>query len=184
MTIIHAGDLSLRTVEKTDAQRFAYLCNDESLARYTSRIPHPYTLEHAQGFVEKSARELEEQGEFRFAVCRNDEIIACTGVTPTEDGVFDLGYWVGADYRGQGVATLAAAAIIAFFFERHNAKRITAGHFVDNPASGHILGKLGFRPTGKSKMLISKARDEEVETVLLSLTLEDFQRPASVRFET
>ena len=115
MTIIYAGDLILRAVEKTDAPRFAFLCNDESLARNTSRIPFPYTLEYARDFVERAAQEMGNEKEYRFAVCRDGEIIACTGVTPVEDDVYDLGYWVGADYRGKGVASAAAAAVIRLF---------------------------------------------------------------------
>ncbi len=182
MTIIYAGDLILRAVEKADAPRFAFLCNDESLARFTSRVPHPYTLEYARDFVEKAAQELEHEGEYRFAVCRDGEIIACTGVTPGEHGVFDLGYWVGADYREKGVASAAASAVITFLFERYGARRITAGHFVDNPASGHILEKLGFRPTGKTKQLMSKARGVEVETILFALEKVDFRKSLSIRF--
>ena len=183
MTIIYAGDLTLRAVEKADAPRFAFLCNDESLARFTSRIPHPYTLEYARDFVERAAQEMDDGKEYRFAVCLDGEIIGCTGVTPGEEGVYDLGYWVGADYRGKGVASAAAGAVIALLFERYDARVITAGHFVDNPASGHILQKLGFQPTGETKQLMSIARGVEVETILFALEQADFRKPLSIRFD-
>ena len=50
---IETGDLLLRPIALADAPRFAFLVNDETLARNTSRIPFPYTVENAQDFVER-----------------------------------------------------------------------------------------------------------------------------------
>jgi len=37
--------------------------------------------------------------------------------------------------------------------------RLVAGHFADNPASGRVLAKAGFRPTGEVAMRYSAGRD-------------------------
>ena len=39
--------------------------------------------------------------------------------------------------------------------------KLTAGHFLDNPASGAVLRKLGFKPTGKVSQRYSVARGGE-----------------------
>ncbi len=181
MTVITIANLTLRPIEQEDAPRIAALCNDETLLRNTSRLPMPYTLNDAQQFVARSIREYANGAEYRFAICEDAALIACAGVMPTGDGVFELGYWVGADARGKGVATKAAAAIIHFAFEGLSAQSIAAGYFADNPASARVMEKLGFKPTGEIVQTMSLARGEEVETIRLALAPEDFIRPESIR---
>lgn len=41
-------------------------------------------------------------------------------------------------------------------------RRIRARHAIDNPASGRVLRKLGFRPTGDLVRIHSRARGEDV----------------------
>lgn len=178
MTRIEIDGLLLRPLEGADAPRIALLCNDETLARNTSRLPHPYTLDEARRFI---ARAQGEDGtEHRFGVCREGTLIACVGVMPQEGGAFELGYWVGAEARGGGVATKAAGAALAFAFDRHGAKRIGAGYFTGNAASARVLEKLGFKPTGETVMTHSLARGEEVETIRLNLEQADFVRPGTI----
>jgi RimJ/RimL family protein N-acetyltransferase len=149
----------------SDAPRFAELVNDLSLARFTARIPHPYTLADAEAFVRLAADEMTNGEERRFAVCRADDIVACVGLRRGgAAGEYELGYWVGANYRGGGVATAAARATTWFGFEKLNARKVTAGHFVDNPASGRILRKIGFRATGETVPTYSLARGCDVAT--------------------
>ena len=174
MSLIITGKLILRPIERDDAPRFAELCNDETLARNTSRIPHPYSLQEAEQFVERSKDEFLSGQETRFAVCLDEELVACTGVMPTAESSFEHGYWVGAAYRGKGIASTAAKAVLQFAFEKLGAKIITAGYFTDNPASGRVLEKLGFRPTGEIIGTMSLARGCEVETARFDLLREKF----------
>ncbi|MEM8772584.1 MAG: GNAT family N-acetyltransferase [Pseudomonadota bacterium] len=165
MTVISVKDLVLRPIEIEDAQRFAELVNDYSLAKFTSRVPYPYTLDDAEAFVRLATDEEQKGDEHRFAACRNSEIIACVGLRrSSKQGVYELGYWVGADYRGAGVATNIARAVVYFGFEILNAQKIAAGHFVDNPASGRVLRKIGFRPTGETLLTCSLARAAHIAT--------------------
>jgi RimJ/RimL family protein N-acetyltransferase len=39
--------------------------------------------------------------------------------------------------------------------------RVKANHFTDNPASGRVLEKTGFRRTGETRMRASRARGGE-----------------------
>ena len=175
MATLIIQDLVLRPIERADAARFAELCNDETLARNTSRVPFPYTLEDATNFVKRATSDIDDGKEYRFAVCRKKVIIACTGVMRTGSAEFELGYWVGQEARGQGVATKAASAVSQYAFEALGGAMINAGYFLDNPASGRVLTKLGFIPTGEILKTHSLARDGEVETARLVLTSSAFQ---------
>ena len=173
--------LVLRPVEQLDAARFAILCNDKLLAENTARIPHPYSIEDARDFVKRAKTEFTSGKEFRFAVCRDDVVVACCGVIPKDDQSCELGYWVGAEDRGKGVASRAASAVVEFAFQHCGAAKITAGHFTDNPASRRVLEKLGFRPTGETIQTMSLARGADVETARFSLSRRWFAPLAPVQ---
>jgi RimJ/RimL family protein N-acetyltransferase len=76
----------------------------------------------------------------------------------SEDG-FEMGYWFGRPYWGQGFATEAATAFVT---EAGKLGDLQAGHFVDNPASGRVLTKVGFAYTGETKPMFSLGRGESV----------------------
>ena len=169
MTDIQTHRLLLRPIQKDDARLFASYCNDYSLARNTSRIPHPYSLAEAEAFVESSTDAWMRNEEYRFAICRDGLMVACAGLTPGADEAFELGYWVGADFRGDGIATEAVSALIKHGFVKLGAAKIAAGYFVDNPASGRVLEKLGFLKTGEIIDTMSIARGTTVETIRVAL---------------
>ncbi len=180
MTVITIDDLTLRPIAETDAPRIASVCNDESLSRNTARIPFPYTLEDATRFVARAIREGESGEEYRFAICKDDLLIGCTGIMAKENDTQELGYFIAADSRGRGFATKAATAISTFGFDRLRAKIIEAGYFTDNPVSGRVLQKLGFKDTGEIIQTPSLARGTDVETARMRLLLSDFHRSQSV----
>lgn len=160
---------TLRPLKPEDASRIADLCNDQSIARNTARIIHPYTRKDAESFVAYAIEATRKGGEYPFAVCRNGTIIACAGVKPHGDKACELGYWVGADSRGQGVATEAGDAMLQFARAKLKPALLTSGHFIDNLASGRVLAKLGFRPAGETETMHSAGRGTDVETVRLAM---------------
>lgn len=175
MVEIKTPRLTLRPLKPEDAPRLADLCNDQSIARNTVRIEYPYTRKDAESFVAYAIEATKKGEEYPFAVCRNDTIIACAGIKPHGDNACELGYWVGADSRGQGVATEAGDALLQFACGRLQPALLTSGHFIDNPASGQVLAKLGFRPTGEMTTMHSAGRGTDVETVRLAM------RPAAFK---
>ncbi len=58
-----------------------------------------------------------------------------------------MGYWVARADWNRGFATEAGEALIDIA-RTLRLGGIEAAHFVDNPASGRVLEKLGFRDTG------------------------------------
>ncbi|MEZ5894203.1 MAG: GNAT family N-acetyltransferase [Parvularculaceae bacterium] len=183
MTIITTNRFILRPIVESDAPVFARLCNDELIARNTARIPHPYTLEDAHRFVRFAADAALSGKEFPFAVTRDDEIIGCAGVmAKDEPGVYEMGYWVGAEARGNGVATESGAAVTAFAFDQRGAARVVAGYFIDNPTSGRVLVKIGFTPTGEVDRQFSLGRGGDADCVQMTLARGDFIAPAGVSY--
>lgn len=175
MTIITTRRFTLRPLDENDAPRIAELCNDPDIARNTARIRHPYTLENAQDFIAYVKQAAASGAEHTFAVCREGVVIACAGAMSREENACELGYWVGAAYRGMGAATEAGDAVLQFACAVMKPKTLTSGHFVDNPASGVVLSKLGFKATGEIKPMASAGRGQSVETIRMAMAARDYK---------
>jgi len=73
----------------------------------------------------------------------------CAGLRPyrIEDRIYELGFHLRPEFWGRGLAEEAARTLIEFAFKKLRAAALFAGHHQENPASKHILLKLGFRYT-------------------------------------
>jgi RimJ/RimL family protein N-acetyltransferase len=163
---ITTGRLRLREPRRDDAARMAALAADFDVARMTTNIPHPYALSDAEAFLDRMTA-LNGAREALFAIERPGEgLIGVLGFHPAGYST-EVGYWIGRPYWGQGYATEAAAAALAWA-ERDWGKRwVIAGHFADNPASGRVLAKSGFLYTGVVTPQFSKARGAGVTTRMM-----------------
>jgi RimJ/RimL family protein N-acetyltransferase len=135
--------LNLRTVVDDDAARIAALAGDWEVASMTGRIPFPYSEEAAHDWVDGLA-EREEV----FGIEYGGELIGICGFTAEENGDAELGYWIGKSYWGQGYATEAARAVMAYGFAKSGIRRFVCKHLTGNEASARVIHKLGFRYTG------------------------------------
>ena len=142
--------LALRPLRLDDAPALERGCANWNVARMTTRIPHPYPPGAATAWLANRRPD-----HHHFAITRQAALI---GVISLED---ELGYWLAEPYWGQGFATEAARRVVDFAFDDLRLDRLVAGHFADNPASGRVLTKCGFRYTG-DQTLYSAARDAEV----------------------
>lgn len=161
MPTIQTRRLTLRPFEEADARRIAYLAGDYHVAKMCGRVPHPYTMASAYDFIDIMRKGAASGAEHCFAVTAPiDGLIGSAGVSRVgeeESGTYEIGYWYGVPYCGLGYASETAEALMGWARETLGAKVFVAGHFVDNPASGNVLRKLGFAPTGDQN-LFSLAR--------------------------
>jgi len=144
---------------------------DMGVVRNLARAPWPYRPEHAREFIA-----LEQDPRFpRFLITKpsqaGSQLLGGIGLHPTDVGEVELGYWIARPYWGKGYATEAGIGVVEVA-KLLGYQRLEAGHFLDNPASGKVLRKLGFRPTGKVAKRHSCARGEEVDCALFSLDLD------------
>lgn len=153
-TTITTKRLTLRPFDESDARRIAYLAGDYAMAKMCARVPHPYTMAHAYDFIDMTARARASANEFAFAVTAPiDGLVGACGVVRTgNDSAYELGYWFGTPYWGMGYASEAARGVMDWAREQLGAETFAAGHFMDNPASGNVLRKLGFTQSGTQEL--------------------------------
>jgi ribosomal-protein-alanine N-acetyltransferase len=172
--------LLLREPELADAPAIAALMNDWDVVKNLASAPVPYFEKHARDFIGLQKDGRARGTDFVFAIIRKSDsaLMGKCGLHLKEQG-FEMGYWLGRPYWGQGYATEAAAQVLAFGFRNLRAESIWAGWFHDNPASGRVLEKLGFRPNGCDRR-DSAARGQVVLCNLVTMSRADFgQRQAA-----
>jgi RimJ/RimL family protein N-acetyltransferase len=146
--ILETKRLTLRPPDRDDAARIAELAGDYDVARMTTRMPHPYTLADAEGFL-AHCEIADPAKEHVFAITTQDDgLIGMIGLHSQGGLGPEIGYWLGKPWWGRGLATEAAQAVLAFGRNDWRRKLLVSGHFADNPASGGVLTKAGFLYTG------------------------------------
>lgn len=155
-TTITTTRLELRPFAPADARRVAYLAGDYAVARMCGRVPHPYSFAAAQEWIVRTQDMRASGNEYPFAVvAERDGLIGACGVMrvgETDATTWEIGYWLGQPYWGLGYASEAARGVMDWAESALGARVFTAGHFADNPASGGVLRKLGFAPTGPDQL--------------------------------
>ncbi|MDJ1008673.1 MAG: GNAT family N-acetyltransferase [Paracoccaceae bacterium] len=163
--------LRLRELERADAHALVELATPP-VARMVSSIPETLTLAAAKAFINK--RRWQGWPGFLLGIEGPDgDLIGCIGCggAPVTAMIF-----FGEAYWGRGYATEAAAAFVAELFDRFPLSEVRAEHFIDNPASGDVLRKLGFERIG-THTGTSEARVEPAPVVEYRLTRDAHRKP-------
>ena len=168
--------LLLRPPERNDIPTLVPLIGDWEVAKNLSRVPFPYAEADAYAFFDQSQAKRANGTDFNFAiVCKADTAyIGGCGVHLRENGEWEFGYWIGKPHWRKGYATEAARALVGFAFATLKIDTLTAGWFVDNPASGHVLEKLGCVRTGTDEREC-RSRGHSVVCNTVTLTREQFE---------
>ena len=156
--------LLLRPIWPEDWQGIFGGIADEGVVRNLARAPWPYHEDDARAFAARGVN----PGEPRFLItrARDAAVIGCIGLDKVDEypDAIEMGYWIARPFWGQGFATEAGRAALDVAQSLGHSK-IVASHFLDNPASGRVLCKLGFEPTGRVVERHSCGRGEAAQTV-------------------
>ncbi len=158
-----------------DAPALTKAVANEKIVRNLAMLPWPYNQSDAESFL----THVHGRGIPEFLIFTRQDtpnLIGGIGLhaDPQEgSGVPELGYWIAEAHWGKGYATEAGQAVINIARWTLKLPRLTSGHFVDNPASGRVLNKLGFKSTGQVVPRHSTGRGVEVACQLMSLSLSD-----------
>ena len=69
---------------------------------------------------------------------------------PSRSGEPLVGYWVGKPFWNQGICTEALQLMLDHIRKTTDIRSLIGSHFIDNPASGRVMEKCGFVPTGET----------------------------------
>ncbi len=137
--------LTLRRFVVGDAERVTEIVGNWNVGRMLRLAPYPAALENQRAWLASHEAEWVAGTDYRFALTEDDVVIGCADVDNIKSGSAEIGYWLDESYWGRGLATEAATAVRDFAFGVLGLDRLTSGHASDNPNSGRVLEKLGFR---------------------------------------
>ena len=167
---LRTSRLILRQPLRTDAARLARFLDNFAVAGNLSRVPYPYRLSDAEGWL-RTWRPDRPAGETGFTIDLPGEgLIGHVGFHADAGGTV-IGYWLGQPFWNRGLMSEAVAAVIEWYFDVTDADTLSSGVFHFNKASLAIQRKLGFREVGTSSRLCL-ARGEQVRHIDTELTRE------------
>jgi len=120
------------------------------------RFPHPYTRADAEMWLRRCA---EQRPATNFAIEVDGEAAGGIGLVLGVDVhrlTAEIGFWLGEDVWGRGIASEAVAAFSAEAFARFDLHRLHAGVFEWNAASMRVLEKCGYVREGRLRRSVVK----------------------------
>jgi RimJ/RimL family protein N-acetyltransferase len=158
------GAVTLRPIEESDLailfeQQLDPIANQ--MAAFTAKDPTDRAA-----FDAHWARNLANLTNTHRTILLGDQV-AGSIVGYEEDGHTEIGYWLGREYWGQGVATRALKLFLAVVRHRPIFARVA----YDNVASLHVLQTCGFTVVGTDHGF-ANARNATIEEFVLRLDAE------------
>lgn len=160
---IRSERLFLRPSWPEDGTEIFAAIADERVVRNLALAPWPYTIEDAKGFARREQERLLPHFLITLPGAPGPQVIGCVSLARKPDEV-ELGYWIAPGHWNHGYASEAVRAVLRLA-DALGHRRILAHHFADNPASGRVLTKAGFRPTGEETMRYSKGRGQDALSI-------------------
>jgi len=142
--------MPIRPITLEDAAPLAELVrlNREFLAPWEP--PHPdeyFTVEGQRRVIEDVLSQYDRQLTVPHVILEQGGIVGRVTLSNIVRGAFqscNVGYWVGSDHNGRGLATAAVGDIMIVAFGELGLHRIEAGTLLDNIASQRVLERNGF----------------------------------------
>ena len=147
----------LREWKRSDAEALAKIANNKKIwDNVRDRLPHPYTLKDANEWLDLVK---EQKITTTFCIEADGKLAGSIGIVLRDDvyrKTAEIGYFVGEEYWGKGVATEAVRQMVDYVKKQFDVVRIFAEVFEYNKASMKVLEKNGFYLEGIRKKAVIK----------------------------
>lgn len=144
-------ECALREWRAEDKNALAAMLNNRKiLDNLRDGLPYPYTASDAGEFI-AAMRSSDPMKTFAFAITAEGALVGSIGVFRRDNihaRTAEMGYYIGEEYWGRGLATGAVRQVCKRIFEHTDILRIFAEPFAYNTASCRVLEKAGFRLEG------------------------------------
>lgn len=147
--------LILRAWKESDAEMLFKYASDPEVGPRAGWPPHK-NVEESRKII-KTVFSMESM--WAVALKETCEVIGCVGYLPAtnanlllEKGECEVGYWIARPYWGKGICTEAMRAVIELCFGKKRFSALWGDYFPDNPASGKVMEKCGFKDTGRETL--------------------------------
>lgn len=139
------AELSLRPWDPADAVALAAAWADPEIAGWTG-VPGVHDLAAARRWIDGDAARRQRGLSLDLVAVVDRAVVGEVGLTSIDPaaGQAELGWWLGADHRGRGLATRAVRLFATWALEELCVDRLVAACHRDNPSSGAVARRAGF----------------------------------------
>ncbi|KAI0122449.1 acyl-CoA N-acyltransferase [Daldinia grandis] len=175
--IVTTDKCIIRAYLPSDAEGAVAAANFPELVQYMrNTFPYPYTLDSANYWINFS---INGDPMVNFGIFTPEGTFAGgIGLTPHQDieyRTWEIGYWVGKEFWGKGIATSALKGFSAWAFKQFpELIRIEAGVFIGNIASEKVLERAGYTKEGIRRQAICK-KGRIIDQATYSLIRDDLK---------
>ena len=154
--------LTLRLPVAADAARITEIVADPRVHRMVARVSPNQTKEMTLAWLMSHDAGRRADTDHVYTYELDGQLAGLVGAhRASTHEPFELGYWLAPEAWNKGYVTEAAGRLLDALIEKGE-RAFTSGYFVDNPASGRVLEKLGFMHAGRA-MVMCLGRNEKVE---------------------
>jgi [ribosomal protein S5]-alanine N-acetyltransferase len=163
--------LILRVPRENEAESLVASINNPNVVRYLSKVPFPYGIKDAKGFIKKSREKArkKKKEDFAFSIQLKSEkgIVGGIGLHEYEEypGIAEIGYWIAEEHWKKGLMSEAVEKILQYGFQEVGLRRIVLKAAEVNGGSNAIAKKFGFSLEGKLRQGMKSRVDKQIYDV-------------------
>jgi RimJ/RimL family protein N-acetyltransferase len=132
----------LREYSPSDLEELVALANNRNVSRYlVYTFPYPYTRPDAEQWIESGSRE---GGATTMAIEHEGRFAGSIGIKPQtgwKAHTAEVGYWIGEEFWGRGIASAALKEMTQLAFTHYSYRKLFAPVLGPNKASIRVLEK-------------------------------------------
>lgn len=175
--VLRTATCTVRSPVVADAASIVRHANSRAIwVNLRDRFPYPYTLDDARTWIEGARSQ---NPPVSLSIDVDGAVVGGISLrvgADIERCTAELGYWLGEEYWGRGIATCAVQAMTAYGFESLGLARIFATPMAWNPASCRVLEKAGYEKEGVMRNACVK--DGKIVDMILYAAVPDSIWPA------
>jgi len=165
--------LTLRPFTDADAEDIFAWASDARVTKFLSFRPHESIAETREALAGWIA-DQESDDFYGWAIVFGGRVIGRikTDYVSRRHRRCELGYYLGHDYWGLGLATEALRCVLGYLFNEAGMNRVEAIYEPENPASGRVMEKCGLKREGTLRQFFL-CRDESYADGVLCAVLKE-----------
>lgn len=144
--------------------------NRERLRAWLPWVDGTKSVEDTRGFITNARKRFAERGDIAAMVWFKGKIAGCVDLCDinSHSGTAEIGYWIGGDYEGKGLVTVACRALLDHAFSDLGLQRVQIRVEPANERSKAIPKRLGFQHEGTLRSAV-RPRDCNVDLEIYSI---------------
>lgn len=148
-------EIELKILEPRFAEELYDLSNRNRiyLREWLPWVDETKSADETRSFIDVTLKQLGANNGFHCGIFYKNTIVGCVGFhyIDWENKKTSIGYWLGAEYQGLGIMTIACKALISHAFLELKLNRIEIRAGVYNSKSRAIPERLGFINEGTTR---------------------------------